>query len=84
MNIGDAIEQAKLQVRRDTWLKPDDWRVILNAVCMEFATQTGILEDDFELTMAENVAEYDLSNVVNSAGLYVGLMAITEKPFLAM
>jgi hypothetical protein len=72
VNIATAIEQARLQLRRDTFLETGDWKGILNAVCMDFASQTGVLESDFVLTMGAGVAEYDVS----AAGLY----RLTEEP----
>lgn len=62
MTVDEAIEQAKLHLRRDTWLSGDDWRALLNMSVQDFSNRTGILEADFDLTLEEGVYEYDVSD----------------------
>jgi hypothetical protein len=72
VNLGDAITQAKMHVRRDSWLQDPDWKALFNAAQMEFAQRTGVYEDDFDVSLLSGVAEYNFGDV--------GFCRFTENP----
>jgi hypothetical protein len=74
VDIRSAIESAKMYLRRDVWFQEPDWKSLLNAAQMDFASRAHTMHDDFEIPLVPGTAEYDVSAA--------GMMNVSEPPVL--